>query len=932
MGSNRTLYLIDGYAQFFRAYHAIRTEMTSPVTREPTNLVYGFTAMMIKLLRDYEPDFIAVALDVSGDRGTFRSELYPDYKANRDKTPEDLPPQVTRCLELLDLMNVPVLGVERMEADDVIASLVKRLEVESPDVQVRILSRDKDLTQVLRDGVELFDIHKDTSVTAEDVFKTEGVEPSHVVDILSLMGDNSDNIPGVQGIGPKTAAKLVLEYGSIEGIYAQIDQIKGKRHENLVGAQDRMPLNRELVQLRSDLELDFSLEQASVDPAGFPIDRMAAFFQELGFNRFQSDVRDLVDGQEDQPLPPLEGGLFGAEPEVLQPGDPGAIYHCVRTEDELSQVVDQLRESGAFAFDTETTGLDPRQVDLCGISLACTAGEAWYVPVLSPETGSHLDRDSALALLGPLLEDEHILKVAQNLKFDMNIMRQAGVTVQGPCFDTMIASFITDSSRPSHGMDALASSLLDIQCISLSSLLGRGKSRRTFDTLALDDATIYAAEDADITWRLYERFKVDLQEGDLQILFDQLEMPLMPVLADMEWNGIRVDPGELDRQQGKLSARAELLRAAAIDASPHSFNPDSPKQLAAVLFNDTGAEPPGLGLSPIKRGKTGPSTDQEVLEKLEADPDIDTPIPGILLEYRQLAKLVGTYLVSLKEAISPVTGRVHTSFHQTGAATGRLSSSDPNLQNIPIRTAEGRAIRKAFKAEEGHLLIAADYSQVELRILAHLSEDEAMIAAFKRGDDIHSAVAAEVFEIDPDAVSGEQRDAAKMINFGIVYGITAWGLARNLGESVSVEKAAEFINDYKDRFKGIDRFMDTCVKQAVQEGWVETICGRRRMITQLKSDNPQTRDLGKRLAINSVVQGSAADLIKEAMIRLHPKLEGIPGAKLLLQIHDELVVEVPEVEAAMAQSVLVETMESAMDLCVPLVVDVASGASWYEAK
>ncbi len=932
MGSKRTLYLIDGYAQFFRAYHAIRTEMTSPVTREPTNLVYGFTAMMIKLLRDYDPDYIAVALDVSGDHGTFRSELYPDYKANRDKTPEDLPPQVTRCLELLDLMNVPVLGVERMEADDVIASLVKRLEEESPDLQVRILSRDKDLTQVLREGVELFDIHKDTTVTPVDVFKTDGVEPSHVVDILALMGDSSDNIPGVQGIGPKTAAKLVLEYGSIDGIYDSIDRIKGKRHENLVGARDRMPLNRELVQLRSDIDLDFSLDDASVDPSAFPIDRMGAFFQELGFNRFQSDVQQLVVGQEDESIPPLEGGLFGGESEALRPGDPEATYQCVRTKKELAGVVDQLREAGAFAFDTETTGLDPRQAALCGLSLACRKGEAWYIPVLSPEPGSHLDRESVLSLVGPLLEDETILKVAQNLKFDMNIMREAGVEVRGPCFDTMIASFITDSSRPSHGMDALASSLLGIQCIPLSSLLGSGKQRRTFDTLALDDATIYAAEDADITWRLYERLKGDLQEGHLQDLFDQLEMPLVPVLADMEWNGIRVDPAELDRQQEKLSSRAESLRAAAIDASPHAFNPDSPKQLAAVLFNEPGAEPPGLGLAPIKRGKTGPSTDQEVLEKLDADPGVETPIPGILLEYRQLAKLVGTYLVSLKEAISPVTGRVHTSFHQTGAATGRLSSSDPNLQNIPIRTAEGRAVRKAFKAEDGHLLIAADYSQVELRLLAHLSEDEAMIAAFNRGDDIHSAVAAEVFGVEPDAVGAEQRDAAKMINFGIVYGITAWGLARNLGESVSVEEAGAFINDYKDRFKGIDRFMEACVKQAMGAGWVETIRGRRRMITQLKSDNPQTRELGKRLAINSVVQGSAADLIKEAMIGLQANLGKIPGAKLLLQIHDELVVEVPEAQAGAAEAVLVDTMESAMDLCVPLIVDVASGSSWYETK
>ena len=929
----RTLYVIDGYAQFFRAYHAIRTEMTSPVTQEPTNLTYGFTAMLLKLLRDYAPDYIVLALDVSGDHGTFRTELYPDYKANRDAAPEDLPPQVTRCLELLELMGVPVLGVPGMEADDVIATIVKEMDGTDPDLHIRILSRDKDLTQVLRPGVELFDIHKDMSVTPEDVFKTEGVEPCHVVDILALMGDSVDNIPGVPGIGPKTAAKLVLEYGGIDEIYEHIDEIKGKRHENLVASKDAMPLNRDLVRLRDDVEIELDLDACAVTPSSLPVDAMQALFRELGFGRFGDELKKLAAPPASSRGDAIPGGLFGDDDAVLAPGDPDAKYHCVTTLEALESVAGELRSAGAFAFDTETTGLDPMQADLCGISLACRSGEAWYVPIRSPEPDTHLDESTVLGVIGPLLEDIDLLKIAHNLKFDMNVMRRAGVRVQGRCFDTMIASFVTDSSRPSHGMDALALSLLQIDCIPISTLIGSGKTQATFDTVELDRAAPYAAEDADITWRLHELFAAELKSLGLVELFETLEMPLVPVLADMEYEGIHVDPAELDRQRNLLDERAQSLRVAAIDAAPHAFNPDSPKQLAAVLFNDPKAEPPGLGLTPVKQRKTGPSTDQEVLEKLDADPAVDTPIPRLLLEYRQLAKLVGTYLVSLKDAIDPETERVHTSFHQTGAATGRLSSSDPNLQNIPIRTEEGRAIRRAFKARPGHRLIAADYSQVELRLLADLSHDEALQAAFERGDDIHRAVAAEVFGVEPEAVDGDQRNAAKMINFGIVYGITAWGLSRRLGDSVSVESAAKFIDEYKTRFSGVQRFMDECVDHAKREGFVETICGRRRSIAQLASNNPQTRELGKRLAINSVVQGSAADLIKKAMIALPPRLAGdCPGTRLLLQIHDELVIEAPEAESAAAEAILIETMETAMELEVPLVVDAASGPSWFEAK
>ncbi len=935
---SETLCVIDGYSQFFRAYYARRPYQSSSVTREPTKLVAGFLDILLNLLETRQPTYLAVALDVSGDTGTFRSEIDPAYKTNREAAPDDFHPQVERCLELLRAMDIPILGVEGAEADDVIATLARRLEREHDDLFVTVISADKDLAQIIGPRTEIYDPQRDTTRVPEDIFKTEGVQPEHVIDVLSLMGDSVDNIPGIPGIGPKTAAKLVLQYGSIEGLYEHLDEIKGKRRENLEGALDRLMQNRELVRLRDDLDFPFELPDARCDPAALPLAELRPLLRELDFRRAPERLASIIQaarGGEGEDASVDAGTLWAdvGEDGSVRQADTDAAYEGVLSERALSDAVKKASKADVLAFDVETTGLDPMQSKLCGVSLAWRAGAAVYIPVRSPDQDQHLGEEAVIEALRPLLQDETIAKVAHNAKFDMNVLRHAGLQVAGPVRDTMIASYVADATRSSHRLDALALGELGLHCIPISSLIGTGKSQRSFDTVAIDRAVPYAAEDADVTLRLLEPLVGEVEAEGMSDLLANLEWPLVRVLADMEYAGVQVDPDELDRQRLRISDRLDVLRQHIAEASPCPLNPDSPKQLAAALFNDPGDDPPGLGLTPIKRRKTGPSTDQEVLEKLESDPEIDTPLPGFILEYRQLAKLVGTYLVSLKECINPETGRVHASFNQTVTATGRLSSSNPNLQNIPIRTDIGREIRRAFVAGANRVLVTADYSQVELRLLAHLSNDESLREAFLEGEDIHRAVASEVFAVPVDDVTRSQRDAAKMVNFGIVYGITPYGLSRRLGEGTDVPRAAAIINDYKARFPGIEAFLRECVAQARDAGYVETMCGRRRRIQEIDSNDPQRRSLAERLAINSVVQGSAADLIKLAMIDLHARLPAVDSdADLVLQVHDELVVETPKESADSVRDLVVACMECAMELSIPLVVDVAVSESWYDAK
>ncbi|MBX3378127.1 MAG: DNA polymerase I [Phycisphaeraceae bacterium] len=1048
-----TLYIIDGYGQFFRAFHAIRTPMSSPVTKEPTNMTFGFVGMLLKLLRGEgkhmaaaggKPDYVVVALDVSGDRGTFRSQLYPEYKAHRPEIPEALPPQVDRALALLKEIGVPVVGSEGFEADDVIATLVTRLREEHPDLRVRIIAKDKDLKQLLsgtvngRDSetgegkaakqqssksaketehgggsVEMYDVHTDTLIT-EETLKTEmGLAPAQVIDMLALMGDTVDNVPGVEGVGEKTAAALIAQYGSLENVVAKAaaGEIKGKRGENIKAAAELLPLSKQLVTLRHDAPVAFELEDARASK--LKLEKLLPILRELGFNRYQEEVRAMLGGsaQSGAAAPStaesaaavkttkvqvggdsFSGGLFDAAPAPVVREVTGD-YRAVTTREALAELVGKMKAAEVVSIDTETTSLSPRDAKLCGISVAVETGVGYYVPIRSPEPSKHLDEATVLAMMRGVLEDPGKPKCGHNLKYDLLVLRNAGVELRGltaekaqgakltaakqegewlGC-DTMVASYLIDSSRSSHSKDALCLALLGRTNIPISDLIGSGKNQRSFETVPLEQAVPYAAEDADVTLQLRNVMMPQLKAMGLMKLWEEVELPLVEVLAELEWNGILVDPKELDRQRERLEKRIGELRRlideAAMGSIGRTFNPDSPKQLAAALFNKPTDAEPGLGLKSTKKTKTGYSTDIEVLEKLAGDPEISTPIPELIVEHRQLTKLVGTYLESLKDAINPRTGRIHSSFNQTGAATGRLSSSDPNLQNIPIRTDIGREIRKAFIAPPGHLLITADYSQIELRLLAHLSRDPALIEAFHRGEDIHVAVAAQIHGVPPEKVTKEQRNGAKMVNFGIVYGITSYGLARRL--KIGEKEAAEIIAGYKKKFAGITTFLEECIAQAKRYGYVETMLKRRRPIMGIDSKNPNERALAERVAINSVVQGSAADLIKMAMIDLHRRLGGgarqrnsetarqearqrdsetarqgrnsapstqhcappeIAGVKMLLQIHDELVFEAREDVAEEARELIVSRMEGAMELSVPLKVDSGMARDWFGGK
>lgn len=976
---SKTLYLIDGYAQFFRAYHAIRTPMTSPVTKEPTNLTFGFVGMLLKLLRGAAagaakvgdgPDYLAVAIDISGDTQTIRSDIAPDYKANRPPPPEDLPRQVDRCLEILRAIRVPIVGLERYEADDAIAALARQL---ADKVNIRVVSKDKDLKQLLhprggggggggngaRGALELYDVHNDELITAETLHEEFGVTPAQWRDVLALAGDTVDNIKGVEGVGVKTAAKLIAEYGDLDNLLANADTIKGKRGEKLREAADTLTTSRQLVTLIDDIDVSLDLDQARV--GALQLENLLPILKELGFNRYQDELRQLL-GQaepaagEVEPKPSRtrgtdargQGGLFDTRAEPA--GDPtmaaSGHYEIVRTKKELDALAGVLRSASIIAVDTETTHIRPMLAELAGLSFAVEAGRAWYVPVRSPEPGTHLDEATVLGVLKPILKADKPAKTGHNLKYDILVLRRAGVELGGVAFDTMVASYLIDASRSSHAMDALALALLGRENISIKSLIGTGKNQKRFDEVPLEQAGPYAAEDADVSLQLHAKMAPQIRSMGLGELNGQVEVPLIAVLAELEYNGILVDPEELQRQEARLNTRIAELKGKIQDEAMAScgrpFEPDSPKQLASILFNKPDAADAGLGIRPLKRGKTGPSTDAEVLEKLAQDATIESPLPQLILEYRQLTKLVSTYLVSLREEIHPQTGRIHASFNQTVAATGRLSSSDPNLQNIPIRSEVGREIRKAFIAPTGRVLIAGDYSQIELRILAHLSQDPALIAAFEAGQDIHRAVAAQIHGVSPKDVTRQQRDGAKMVNFGIIYGVTAYGLARRLG--IGNTEAGEIIEGYKKKFAGITTFLEECIEQARSQGYVETMLKRRRPITEIDSNNPARRALAERMAINSVVQGSAADLIKLAMVDLHARLSPhaahlrggkgpeVEGVRMLLQIHDELVFEADKKNADEAKALIVERMQKAMDLRVPLVVEASVASNWYEGK
>lgn len=927
----RKLFLIDGYAQIFRAFYAIRGGMNSPVTGEPTHAVFGFTGMLHKIFTQLKPDFLAVAMDAPGK--TFRDELYAEYKATRPPMPEDLAPQIPRIMELLNAYNIPVLSDEGFEADDIIATVVRQVLADETmqDVEVYIVSRDKDLEQLLCDRVKLYDVHKDEIIDVAALEAEKGIRPDQVIDLLALTGDTADNVPGVKGIGIKTAAQLLQEYGSIDGILANLDKIKGKRRENLEAAKEQLPLSRTLVTLRSDADVQFSPDEASLGP--IDLDTVLRLFTQLGFRRHQEEARKVAEefgstAADGDPLasPADDGGATSSE-EAEVPQVERGEYELILTPERLAEVVSVLREQELICLDTETTGLDA-DARLCGISLAWQPGHGVYIPILSQNPESHLDLETVVSHLKPVLEDPAIPKCGHNLKFDTRMLLRSGIKLRGIVFDTMLASVLLDPNRPSHRLDDLVQELLGYRMTPIAELIGDGDSQCSMADVNLDQVAEYAAEDADMTLRLHGHLAPQIEAHGMTELLTQVEAPLAGVLGEMEETGILCHPEELTEQEKALVGQVASLRNRIFEIAGLEFNLDSPKQLAEVLFER-------LGFKPVKKTKTGVSTDVEVMTQLSHGERPDDPvstIPRLILEYRQLNKLVSTYMGNLRDAINPRTGRIHSTFHQLVTATGRLASQDPNLQNIPIRSDIGRQIRKAFTAPPGHLLLCADYSQIELRILAHLSEDPGLLEAFRNDDDIHSAVASRVFGVPMDQVSAEQRSRAKTINFGIIYGITAYGLSRRIPD-LDVKEAARLIDDYKERFPGIERFLQECVAQAEQYGYVTTMLGRRRAIPEIRSTNRSRKNQGERFAINTVVQGSAADLIKLAMVNVQRRIddEKLP-LKLVLQIHDELVFEVTEEMAEEAGRIVQEEMEGAMELHVPLKAEVAMGANWMDAK
>ena len=905
----KTFYLIDGHAQIFRAYYAPFGQLTSP-TGESTKAVFIFTQMILSMLNGEKPEYLAVALDVS-DETTERKKLYPEYKANRDETPEDFSQQVAWIIEILEAMKVPVFSKTGHEADDMIATIARHIGGKE-DVELRIVSSDKDLHQLLTDRVKLWDPLKERLIDAKVLEKDMGYTAAEALEIQTLTGDSTDNVPGIPGVGPKKALALIKKYGTAEAAIAHADEQTPKLRENLLAGKDTLEITRRLVTLNRNVDFPFRLESCKVGP--LPEERVRPIFERLGFRRLMDNLEKAARSDASMARTELEPSA------ATQPAR--GEYHLVDTKEKFRDFLSRLRGRERFAIDTETTGLHPIDSDLVGLSFAWKAGEAWYLPLRS-NRGATLEIEPTLNDLRPILEDQSVEKCGQNIKFDICILRNAGITLGGVAFDSMVASYLVRPERRNHSMDTLARDLLSHETIPISDIIGKGRQQITMLDADPERLAVYAAEDADITWRLCEKLAAQIEYSRAKKLFEEVEMPLVSVLADMEYQGVTVDCERLKSISQTLEMRISELKREIHEAAGREFTIHSPKQLAEVLFDEQ-------GLRVVKKTKTSRSTDASVLQTLAVE--TAHPLPRLVLEFRELSKLRSTYVEPLPELISGRSGRIHASFHQTVAATGRLSSSNPNLQNIPVRTEQGREIRKAFVPRSAdHVLITADYSQIELRILAHLSKDPALVEAFRTDQDIHRFVASQVYGVPLEAVTGEQRTRAKAVNFGIIYGQGPFGLARTLG--IPRGEASEFIRQYKERYSGIVDFMEKCVETARREGSVSTMLERSRPIQEIHSRNGAVRAQGERLAINTVVQGSAADMIKVAMVNIHRRIEkeGL-DLRLLVQVHDELVFEAPRENAPHHAEMVRQEMTEALPLDVPLRVDVSWGDNWLEGK
>ena len=894
MTKQSMLYLVDGSSYLYRAFHALPHLSNSH--GEPTGALLGVANMLKRLLHEDDPEFIAVVFDARGP--TFRHELYPEYKANRPPMPQELRAQVEPILEFTRLLGLPLLQVEGVEADDVIGTLAR--QAEEAGLECVISTGDKDMAQLVSAHTTLTNTMTDTRTDRAGVSERFGVTPEQIVDFLALTGDKSDNIPGVDKCGPKTASKWLNTWDSLDGVMAHADEVGGKIGEYLRAALEQLPLSRELATIRRDLELDHGIDDLKRGEA----DR-EALVKALKRYEFNSWLKELDGGDED-----------GAE-------EIAAEYSTVSTPDQLDALIAEIESAELLAFDTETTSLDAMQAELVGLSFCIEAGRACYLPVGHdyPGAPAQLDRDAVLAKLKPLLENPDLPKVGQHIKYDMNVLSQYGIAVQGVAFDTMLESYVLNSTGSRHDMDTLALKYLGMKTTKYEEICGKGAKQISFSQVDIEDATGYAAEDADITLRLHERLWPELQGTEtLASVFSDIEMPLVPVLARMEQAGVLIDGKQLGVQSREMAEQILQIEKDAHEEAEQPFNLGSPKQLQEILFGK-------LGLPVIRKTPKGqPSTAEDVLQELAGDYEL----PRLVLEYRSLSKLKSTYTDKLPEQINPRTERVHTSYHQAVAATGRLSSSDPNLQNIPIRTPQGRRIREAFVAPPGWLVMACDYSQIELRIMAHLSGDEGLLMAFREGVDVHRSTAGEVFGVPYEKVDDGQRRAAKAINFGLMYGMSAFGLAKQL--NIGRVEAQAYMDTYFLRYPGVQDFMEATRESAREKGYVETLFGRRLYLPDIKASNMQRRQGAERAAINAPMQGTAADIIKRAMIDVDAWLQADqPGALLVMQVHDELVLEVEEGSLETVKEGIVSRMSGAAELDVPLVVDTGHGPDWDTA-
>ncbi len=928
-GKGCHLHLIDGSAFIFRAYHAL-----PPLTRKsdglPVGAVAGFCNMLQRYIEDHSgpdaPTHVAVIFDYSGK--SFRNDMYDQYKANRPPAPEDLVPQFPLTREATKAFNIACKEIEGFEADDIIATLA--CQARDAGGRCTIISSDKDLMQLVGDGVEMLDAMKNKRIDRDGVHEKFGVGPERVVDVQALAGDSVDNVPGAPGIGIKTAALLINEFGDLESLLDRAEEIKQpKRRQTLIEKRDQIELSKRLVQLDCDMELDFTLDDLEVrDPEP---EALLGFLAEM---EFRTQIKRAADklGVEAPTIPePVASAADEAPAQEDVPFD-ASKYEWVKDRAALDRWIAAIKKRGYVAVDTETNSLNEMVAELAGICLSVEPGEACYIPVGhkkgasddlfggdEPQDGQ-MPLQEVLDALKPVLEDPAVLKIFQNAKYDCKVFSNYNITV-APIDDTMLLSYALHAGEHNHGMDALSERYLSHQPVPIKSLIGTGKSAITFDKVPIEDALPYAAEDADITLRLWKLFKPKLHRRQVTTVYETLERPLVPVLAQMERHGVKVDRDTLSRMSNAFAQKMAALEAEIHELAGGTFNVGSPKQLGEILFDK-------LELPGGKKGKTGAyATGVDVLEDLATE----HALPGLVLDWRQLSKLKSTYTDALQTHINADTGRVHTSYVQTGANTGRLASTDPNLQNIPVRSEEGRRIREAFVAEEGKTLISLDYSQVELRILAHIAEIDALKAAFREGHDIHAMTASEVFDVPMEEMTSEIRSRAKAINFGVIYGISGFGLARNL--RIPRGEAQDFINRYFERFPGIRTYMDQTKEFAKEHGYVQTLFGRKIHTPEINAKGPRA-SFAYRAAINAPIQGTAADIIRRAMIRMPEAIKGLP-AKMLLQVHDELIFEVDDAAVdetiEVARNVMQNATEPAIKLDVPLIVDAGRGANWAEA-